>query len=59
MNQNIHITRIPQGEKEVLRMENIFEKVMTENFLNMVREKSTEGPNQDEPKDAHSKAQHN
>ena len=61
---NIHITGIPEGEKEEKGIENVFEKVMMENFPNLMREKnhrspqSTEGLNQ-EHKEAHSKTHHN
>ena len=57
---NIHIIGIPEREEEDQGMENLFEKVMVENFPNLVREKvtqvqETESLNQDEPKEAHSK----
>ena len=63
---NICIIGIPEGEKEEQGIENLFEKVMTENFPNLMREKknhtspgSRVGPNQDEPKDIHSKTHYN
>ena len=54
---NIHIIGIPEREEEDQGMENLFEKVMVENFPNLVREKvtqvqETESLNQDEPKEA-------
>ena len=58
---NIYIIGIPEGEEEQQGIENLFEKVIMENFPNLMREKnhtspgSTEGPNQDKPKEAHSK----
>ena len=58
---NIHITDIPEGEEEEQGIENLFEKVMMENFPNLMREKShtnpgnTESPKQEEPKEAYSK----
>ena len=58
-NNNIHIIGIPEEEEQ--RVENLFETVIEENFPNLRREKSyanpgsTESPNQDEPKEAHSK----
>ena len=61
---NIHIIGIPEGEEEQ-GIENLFEKVMMENFPNLMREKShtnpgnTESPNQEEPKEAHFKTHHN
>ena len=48
---NIHMIRIPEGEEEEQGIENLFEKVMMENFPNLMREKShtnpriTESPN--------------
>ena len=38
---NIHIIRIPEGEEEQ-GIENLFEKVMMENFPNLRREKVTQ-----------------
>ena len=54
---NIHIIGIPEREEDEQGMENLFEKVMVENFPNLVREKVTqvqepESLNQDEPKEA-------
>ena len=61
---NIHIIRIPQREEEEQGIENLFVKVMVENFPNLMREKvtqiqETQSPNQDEPKEAHLKTHHN
>ena len=62
---NIRITGIPEGEEEEKGIENLFEKVMMENFPNLMREKVTqnpgiiESPNQEEPKGAHCKTHHN
>ena len=39
---NIHITDIPEGEEEEQGIENLFEKVMMENFPNLMREKVTQ-----------------
>ena len=39
---NIHIIGIPEGEEEEQRIENLFEKVMMENFPNLRREKVTQ-----------------
>ena len=39
---NIHIISIPEGEEEEHRIGNLFEKVMMENFLNLMREKVTQ-----------------
>ena len=60
---NIRILGIPEGEEEQGR-ENLFEKVMMENFPNMRREKNhtntgnTESTKQDETKEAHCKKHH-
>ena len=39
---NIRIIGIPQGEEEEQVIENLFEKVMMENFPNLMREKATQ-----------------
>ena len=39
---NIHIIGIPEGEEEEQGIENLFEKVMMENFPNPMREKVTQ-----------------
>ena len=36
---NIHIIGIPEGEEEEQGIENLFEKLMMENFPNLMREK--------------------
>ena len=36
---NIHVTGIPGGEEEEQGIENLFEKVMMENFPNLMKEK--------------------
>ena len=61
---NICIIGIPEGEDNDQRIENLFEKVMMENFPNLMREKvtqiqETESPNQEEPKEAHFKTHNN
>ena len=60
---NICIIGIPEGE-EGQGIENLFEKVMMENYPNLMREKvtqiqETQSPNQEEPKEAHFKIHHN
>ena len=42
MKRNICIVRIPEGEEEEQGIENLFEKVMMENFPNQRREKVTQ-----------------
>ena len=39
---NIHIIGIPEGQEEEQGIENLFEKVMMENFPNLMREKVTQ-----------------
>ena len=39
---NIHIIGIPEDEKEEQGIKNLFEKVMMENFPNLLREKVTQ-----------------
>ena len=39
---NIHMIGIPEGEEEEQGIENLFKKVMMENFLNLMREKVTQ-----------------
>ena len=60
---NICIIGIPEGEEEEQGIENLFEKVMMENFLNSKKKsnksRKTKGPNQEEPKETHSKTHHN
>ena len=53
---NIYIIGIPEGEEEEQGTENLFEKVMMENFPNLMREKVTQmqetqrGPSKRNPK---------
>ena len=61
--KNICIIGIPEGEEEQ-GIENLFEKVMMENFPNLRREShpnpgNTESPKQEEPKETHCKTHHN
>ena len=39
---NIHIIGVPKGEEEEQGIENMFEKVMMENFPNLMGEKVTQ-----------------
>ena len=43
---NISIIGIPEGEEEEQGIENLFEKVMMENFPNLMTEKVTQSRNQ-------------
>ena len=61
---NLHIIGIPEGEEEEQGIENLFEKVMMENFPNLMGEKvaqiqETKSPNQEEHKEAHCRTHHN
>ena len=42
MKCNIHIIGIPEEEEEEQGIENLFEKVMMENFPNLMREEDTQ-----------------
>ena len=48
---NIHITGVPEGEKKEQEIGNLSEKIVKENFPNVVKE----SPNYDGCKEAHSK----
>ena len=61
---NIHIIGRPEGKEEEQGIENLFEKVMMENFPNLRGEKvtqiqETESPKHEEHKEAHCKTHHN
>ena len=61
---NICIIGIPEGEEEQQGIENLFEKVIMENFPNLMREKATQiqeaqSPNPEEPKEVHFKTHQN
>ena len=53
------------GEERGQEIGNLYEKIMAENFPNLVKEidmqvqKAHRVPKQDEPKEAHTKTQHN
>ena len=49
---NICIIGIPEGEEEKQGIENLFEKVMTENVLNLMRESHTSLGSTDHPSQA-------
>ena len=38
---NIHIIGVPEGEERLQGIENLFEKIMTEVFQNLVKKKDT------------------
>ena len=61
---SICIIGIPEGEEKEQGIENLFEKVMVENFPNLMRKKVThiqeiQNPKQEEPTEAHCKTHHN
>ena len=62
---NIRIIGIPEGEEEEQGIENLFEKVMMENFPKSEERKShpnpgnTESPKQEESKETHCNTHHN
>ena len=55
---------LSEGEEREQQFGNLFEKIMTENFLNLVKEidiqvQEAQSPKQDEPKEAYTKTHHN
>ena len=52
-----------EGEEREQKLKNLFEKIIKENFLNLVKEidmqvQEAQRPKQDEPKEAHFKTHH-
>ena len=61
---NIWITEMPEGGQEEQEVENLFEKIMKENFPNLVKEidiqvQEAQCPKQGEPLEDHTKTHHN
>ena len=62
---NIRIIGVPEGEEEEQDIENVFEQIMKENFLNMAKEidfqevQEAQSPKEVGPKEEHTKANHN
>ena len=61
---NIWIIGMPEGKEEKQEIENLFEKVMKENFPNLVKEidikaQEAQSPKQVRPKGDHTKTHHN
>ena len=61
---NIHIIGIPERDEAHQGIGSLFEKVMMENFANLMREnvtqiQETQSPKQEEHKEAHCKRHHN
>ena len=63
--QNIQIIGVPEGEEEEQEIENLFEKIMKENFPNLAKKidfqqvQETQSPKEVGPKEAHTKVHHN
>ena len=61
---NMQIIETPEGEEEEQETENLFEKIMKENFPNLVKEigiqfQEVQSPKQVGPKEDHTKTHHN
>ena len=61
---NICLIWVPEGKEKEQENGNLFEKIMKENFPNLVKEidmyvQESQSPKQDGCKEAHSKTQHN
>ena len=61
---NIRIIGVPEGEEKEQEIRNLFEKIMKENLLNLVKEidlqiQKAQSPKQDGYKEARSKIHHN
>ena len=62
---NIQIIGVPEGEEEEQEIENLFEKIMKENFPNLAKKidfqqvQETQSPKEVGPKEAHTKVHHN
>ena len=56
---------MPEGEEEEQEIENVFEQIMKENFLNMAKEidfqevQEAQSPKEVGPKEEHTKENHN
>ena len=60
---NIQTIGVPEGEDKEQEIENLFEKIMKENFPYLAKEIDIQGPvilslKEAEPKEAHTKAHH-
>ena len=62
---NIQITRVPEGEEEEQKIENLFENIMKETFPSLAKEldfqevQEAQSPKEAGPKEEHTKAHHN
>ena len=66
MFSNIQIVGVPEGEEEEQEIENLFEKIMKDNFPTLAKEidfqgspGSSESPKEVGSMEAHTKVQHN
>ena len=55
---------MPEGEEAEPGIKNLFEEITSKNFPNQVKEKfsqvqKAQSPNEDEPKETHTKTHHN
>ena len=58
MHTNMNIMGMPKQEEREEETENLLEKIMTENFSTLLRDKSRKySHKQDEPNEVHSKTQ--
>ena len=55
---NIWITAGPEAEKEEQEIENLFEKIMKENFTNLVKEIDSQEVKEESPKEVGPKEEH-
>ena len=63
-NANIQIIGMREGEEEEQEIENLFEKIMKENFPDLAKEiciqvQEAQSPKQVRPKEGHTKTHHN
>ena len=61
---NVWVIGVPEGEEEEQEIENLFEKIMKENFPNLAKEidmqvQEAQSPKEVGPKEPHTKAHHN
>ena len=61
---NNQIIGVPEGKEEEQEIENLFKKIMKENFPNLAKQieiqiQEAQSPKQDGPKEEHAKTHHN
>ena len=62
--KNFHIIGVPEGNECERWVDKLFEEIMAENFPKLMKEKDIQihggqSPNQNEPKEIHTKTHHN